>query len=125
VFGAYIAGREWFFGVEWALAALSGVMLGAAEAVSVNDPCAAAMWGTGGAVGLCLWMKVLLGGLKLLSNVLSLVSEPGNAGVVVTVSVFVELAVAVGAPLVAVCCGVAHTVCSDISVPEIIFLHCG
>ncbi|CUG89057.1 transmembrane protein, putative, partial [Bodo saltans] len=112
VFEAYVGRREWYFAVEWAFAMLSGGVLGAAEAVASNsgaNACVAAQWGVGCAVGLSalqlvmclwlrpfavrleLWMALLLGGLELVGNALSLGDETAAAGVVVSVSAYLEL----------------------------------
>jgi hypothetical protein len=70
VFGSYGARREWYFLVEWSIGAVSGALLGAAEAtadsVSGGNPtastiapaaCTAALWGT--------WCAMIAGVLEL------------------------------------------------------------
>jgi hypothetical protein len=65
VFEGYRGGRHWYFGVDALLSALTGAVVGAAEAVEAADACDAAVWGT-----------ACVGGVGLLSLVCLLALRP-------------------------------------------------
>ncbi|CUI13262.1 transmembrane protein, putative [Bodo saltans] len=62
VFGAYVERREWYFVVEWSLAAVGGVVKGVVEAVAEDgDACSAAEWGT--------WCMIVIGSMQLAGTI--------------------------------------------------------
>ena len=69
VFYSYVGRREWYFLVEWGIGALSGAVVGAAEAISAattdsDAACDTAQWGTASVIAIGVLELICCGVLR-------------------------------------------------------------
>jgi hypothetical protein len=89
VFEGYRGGRHWYFGVDALLSALTGAVVGAAEAVEAADACDAAVWAT-----------ACVGAFAALAAVLCVVLRPHVVLFELVTAASVSLLAVLGAALV-------------------------